>query len=122
LDEDIHVLELTHYRQPGVQPFIYTALFLNPKGCRPQQTDYRDKMPKENTRLTPADVYSGWTCDGLYFQHRLIGGRLVVAALVIVSLVIANVWGVMKDVGAGYAIGQYILAVVSLLAIFMVNR
>lgn len=114
------VSEVKDDQQHSVKPFIYTRLFLNPERCPQGEIHYRDEMPKETYRLTEA--YRTRRCDGLYLHHVLIACRVFIAAIVVISLIFANVWAAKKDVGAGYAVGQYLLAIVPLIALFASNR
>lgn len=116
----LDVVGIIEYNEPDVNPFIYTALFHQPQKCKPGDTHYRDKLPKENDRLTEA--YHGWTGDGLYFHHILLGGRIFIAIIVIISVVFANVWSAKKDLSAAYSVGQYLLALVPVVVIFVSNR
>ena len=116
----MEVADVVEYSYHDVKPFIYTRLFHNPEKCKSKETYYRDLMPKETDRLTTA--YESWNGDGLYFHHTLIAGRIVVAFLVIMSVVFANVWSSRTDISMGYAVGQYVLAVIPVVVIFVSNR
>jgi hypothetical protein len=120
-DNDFRVIRIDELDQHPVEPALYTALFHDPANCEDGSTYFRDNMPKEMEELMAA--YPGKELKGLYFQHSALGGRLCAAFFIILSFIFANSWGAKKgEVGDGYAVGQYILAAVSIILLFLVNR
>src|SRR5579859_4584493 len=115
------IISIEEWNAHLVEPAIYTALFHDPDECKDGSTYFRDNMPKEREKLTEA--YPGRTLHGLYFEHVALGGRIIIAVLIIISFVFAYVWSTKRsDVGGGFGVGQYIVAVISILLLFFFNR
>jgi hypothetical protein len=80
-------------------------------------------MPKSPEKLS--DAYEGATVDGLYFRHTLLGGRIFISVLLIItSLIVSAIWSARKaDIGGGFTIGNYILAIVpAIILLFTLKR
>ena len=120
-DDHIRIIRVVEWNAHPVDPAIYTELFQDPEQCQDRSTFFREKMPKYTEPLTEA--YRGDTLEGLYFQHSALGGRILIAVLIMISFAFANVWSAKRsDVGAGFGVGQYILAVISIIFLFLFNR
>lgn len=104
-----------------MHPKVYKTFLIDPSECPDGSTYYREKVPKHTERIKEAIQED--TLEGLYVQHDFLGGRIVVALLMIGSFVFADYWSVKKsDISGGFGTGAYVLAAIPIFALFATNR
>jgi hypothetical protein len=103
-----------------VDPAIYTALIHDPNNCPDGSTHFRDELPKYGQPYNKAP--KGDTVNGLYFQHTVLGGWILIVISLMIPIIFASVWSTKRsDVGGGFTVGQFIVAAISVILLLFGN-
>jgi hypothetical protein len=120
-DQFIRVIRKVEWNYHSVEPAIYTAFFHDPDQCEDRSTHFREKLPKYDKQITEA--IRGDVLEGVYIEHTALGGRIIIALMIIISFAFAVIWSAKKtDVSGGFGVGLYILTAIPIIILFFHNR
>ena len=120
-DKFFRVFDITELNYHSIHPAIYTTYFHDPDQCHLESTYCRDFLPKHEDKIT--DAIRERQLEGLFIQHTVLGGRILIALMIIITFVFADIWSAKNsDLSGGFGVGAYVLAAIPVIALFGFNR